>query len=280
MNITIDSSKCIKCGRCLSECPADVLALGESIEIVNPDLCNSCGHCAAICPVDTFGSGEDAPQPFKIVRIDNSLPEQKMVFHKKRSVRAFKNEPIGSSKIKELIEYAEKAPSSHNFRRRKYLVITSSEDIEQINRRMIGEYKNILKILNPVLLKFISLYNKKTYNELKSLVTSFKHMINEFDSGKDKIFRNSKCIICIYAPTGSTHSKDDCIASQQYMLLYGKIIGIDSFIVGYAQHVHKILEKYYHIEKGYSIFAVSALGFGKYEYEKEVIYEDREILWK
>ena len=105
-------------------------------------------------------------------------------------------------------------------------------------------------------------------------------MIEEYRKGNNKIFRNSKCIICIAAPTKSTHSNYDCIAAEQYMLLFGKTMGIDSYIAGYAQYAHKVIEKHYDLENNYSIFTVSAFGFGKYNYSKEILYTEPNVLWK
>jgi ferredoxin len=282
MNITIDKTKCIKCGICIEECPASVIELNDYVEETYPEFCNFCGHCAAICPKTAIKCSEDnIRKPFKIQKIDQNLPKDQLLFHIKRSIRMFRNEKIDNDKIIELINYAEKAPSSHNFRNRKYIVITNFNDIKIITNEIMKSFKFLITIiLNPFVLAIIAILNKKSYKELTGLKVSFKKMIKEYHDGKDKIFRNSGCIICIAAPLKSKFSKDDCVAAQHYMMLYGKTIGIDSFIVGYAQHSHKVIEKFCKLDKGYSIFSVSAFGYGKHKYTNEVLYNDPEILWK
>ncbi len=280
-NIELNKTKCIGCGKCVEECPSDVLFLKENLaEIVNPALCVSCGHCAAICPMDAINSSnENKRQPFKIEIINENFKADRLLFHRKRSIRAFKDDKIQKEQIDEFIQYAEKAPSAHNLRNRKYIIITKEKDIEALKSKIIKMYKSLLISLNPVTFKIIYLLNGPAYKELSELVLSFKNLIDQFKHGNDKLFRNSKCIICIAAPTGSAFSRDDCIASQQYMMLFAKTINIDSFIIGFAQYAHKIIEKYFNLEKGYSIYSVSAFGISKYKYSKEIIYTKPEIKW-
>ncbi len=282
MNIIIDKTKCSKCGICVEECPATVFELKNYAEAACPEFCNSCGHCAAICPSNAIKCSEDnIRQPFKIQRIDQNLPKDQLLFHVKRSIRMFKNEKIGNDKIREMINYAEKAPCSHNFRNRKYIVIANSEDIKVITGEIVKSFKFLINItLNPFVLSLYAVFNKREFKELKELKTSFKKTIKEYRNGKNKIFRNSECIICVAAPLKSRFSKDNCIAAQHYMMLFGKTIGIDSFVVGYAQHSHKVLEKFCKLDKGYAIFSVSAFGYGKHKYTNEVLYNGPEILWK
>jgi len=49
--IKVKQSKCIKCGICTKECPANVLGMGENGPIaIQPQACIACGQCVAICP--------------------------------------------------------------------------------------------------------------------------------------------------------------------------------------------------------------------------------------
>lgn len=112
------------------------------------------------------------------------------------------------------------------------------------------------------------------------MVVSFRHLVEQNKQGNDNVFRNSKCIICISAPKASTHSKDDCIASLQYMVLFAHSIGIGSFIVGYAQYAHKVIEKYFKIRSGFSVFSVCALGYAKNDYKNKIVYKLPEIIWR
>ena len=279
--VLIDKAKCIKCGKCVNECPGDVLSLNGILEITQPELCIACGHCAAICPEEAIKSSEfDSQKYFRVQEIPNDLLPERLLFHKKRSIRCMRDGALNMETIKELVNYAEKAPSSHNLRHRKYLVLTGFDEIRGVRKQIVSTYRNLLLVLNPLILGLISIVDKKASDEMRDLSRSFRNLIAEDRKGNDKVFRNAKCIICIAAPTGSTQSRDDCIAAQHYMMLFGKTLGIDSFIVGYAQHAHRAIEKAIRFEKGYSVFSVSAFGFAKTDYHKEVVYPEPQIIWK
>ncbi len=48
---TIDTDKCIKCGKCLEACRFKAVEKNETFHI-NPFLCEGCGVCQLVCPVN------------------------------------------------------------------------------------------------------------------------------------------------------------------------------------------------------------------------------------
>lgn len=281
-NINIDQSKCVKCQKCIAICPGNVLKLvTKKVEVTHPEFCVSCGHCAAICLENAILSHpNNQKNPFFVKDISSELSDNRLLFHEKRSVRAFKDQLLSKNLIEELIEYGEKAPSSKNLRKRLYYVITDKDKISQLEAAVGKTFKRLLVILNPFLLKLVSLGNKKTAVELSNLVKSIKSLVDEQQKGMSPIFRGAPCIICVAAPTNSVQSKDDCLAAQQYMMLYGHTCKIGSCIIGYAQYAHKVMERILDIPKGYSIYAVTIFGYPKFAYQKEIEYLKKpKVIW-
>lgn len=50
---SIDNKKCMKCGGCVSVCPAAALELKERI-VHDENLCTLCGICEKACPVEAI----------------------------------------------------------------------------------------------------------------------------------------------------------------------------------------------------------------------------------
>jgi NAD-dependent dihydropyrimidine dehydrogenase PreA subunit len=48
----IITDDCINCGVCVSECPTDCIAEGDSKYVINGPDCIDCGAWAGVCPVD------------------------------------------------------------------------------------------------------------------------------------------------------------------------------------------------------------------------------------
>ncbi len=53
----IVDGKCLRCGGCVSVCPADALTLTES-GMVCSDKCTDCGICIRFCPVSAIRTGK------------------------------------------------------------------------------------------------------------------------------------------------------------------------------------------------------------------------------
>jgi NAD-dependent dihydropyrimidine dehydrogenase PreA subunit len=50
MGITIDTTKCLQCGGCVSVCPVACLELKESGIVCEQKKCVKCRNCVNFCP--------------------------------------------------------------------------------------------------------------------------------------------------------------------------------------------------------------------------------------
>ncbi len=271
--INIDNAKCTGCGVCIDECPPGVLELhaGKST-MKDSDFCISCGHCAMVCPELAIESSENNKLFFEVKDFSDG-GEVAHLLESKRSARVFKDEAITPEIAEKIIEYGEMAPSAQNKRDRKYILLQTKEDIDSCIYAVLDAYKPIIKFLNPLVLKLISLFSKKKGAELNHLKVAVGRVIKETEEGNDKIFRGAKCVILVAGPEKDLFSRDDCIVSQHYMMLYAESIGVGSVVAGYAQWAHKKIEKKLNLKKGYAIYAISAFGYNKYHYKRSVRFK-------
>ncbi len=279
--IEIDNKKCIYCGYCIEVCGSATLEIIDNKIIqTKPQLCALCGHCAAVCPESAISSNKNNKKAYKIEKTENNLNEIEKLLKNKRSIRIFKNKKIDKKNLEKIIYYAEKSPSSSNKRKREYIVITDRNKILDLEKTVIKKFNSLKKIANPVLINFIKIFSKKTAKTLNNLREDVNQMNKQFKDKNYPIFRNAHCVVIITAPTKEVQTKDDCIIAQQYMMLYAESKGLGSCIIGYAQYAHKSLEKILKIKKNQSIFAVTTLGYPKYNYNKEIIYNKKpEVNW-
>ena len=53
--LSLDTEKCIGCGRCTAVCPHGVFDIADrKAQITDKDLCMECGACAKNCPADAI----------------------------------------------------------------------------------------------------------------------------------------------------------------------------------------------------------------------------------
>lgn len=54
MHLTINQEKCIKCNRCVQDCPMGIPEVDKHgiyySNEENAEVCIYCGHCVAVCP--------------------------------------------------------------------------------------------------------------------------------------------------------------------------------------------------------------------------------------
>ena len=48
--INISKNKCVGCGICIVDCPADAISISDWVAIVDQEQCVNCGACIKVCP--------------------------------------------------------------------------------------------------------------------------------------------------------------------------------------------------------------------------------------
>ena len=52
MAYKIDKEKCLGCGSCQAECPAEAISEDDGKYVIDAEKCLECGACADVCPVE------------------------------------------------------------------------------------------------------------------------------------------------------------------------------------------------------------------------------------
>lgn len=52
------TDKCLTCGMCIFECPADAISPEVHKYIIDPDKCMDCGSCVGACIPEAIHPGE------------------------------------------------------------------------------------------------------------------------------------------------------------------------------------------------------------------------------
>lgn len=251
---------CTGCGLCVSICPTATLSIiNNKCSVTHPHRCISCGHCAAVCPHGALSS-----KRFSVSKLEGTVIEKLLAG--KRSVREFKEESIPSEILERIIYFGEKAPAAKNVRNRKYIIVTDSGKIDEIERAVVSRYQTYRKILAPARV-ITKIFVRRKSAKLKSMSHEFRHMKKSVTEGGHPIFCDAKALVIILAPKKDIWGKDNCFTSQNYMMLYADSVGIGSCINGYSQYAHKAVEKIIECPKGYRVYAVSMFGYSKYVYK-------------
>lgn len=118
--LTVDRERCARDGICVKECPFGILqedAEGwPEARRAGDRLCIHCGHCVAVCPKAALSlDGADAASYMAVSRKDWPAPHKlENLLKGRRSIRAYKPEPLSEADIETLLEVARYAPSAVN----------------------------------------------------------------------------------------------------------------------------------------------------------------------
>jgi len=215
--IKIDKATCKGDGKCVEICPIKILRMNEKERVPEfipggGDICINCGHCFAFCPV---GSIELSAMNAKdAMRLDYSkLPnvEQVELFLKgRRSIRAYKDQPVEKELIVKLLDCARYAPSGINRQPVSWLVINNKEKVHELSASVISWMEGLAQVKSPIVEAF-----------------RFDRLIVSWKNGQDMICRNAPCVIIVYGLKEDPLVPQSCTISATYLELAAFGFGLD-----------------------------------------------------
>lgn len=150
--IQVDRAKCIGCGMCRRDCPADNISITDKKAVIKSQACIKCGHCVAVCPkgaVSMTGFKEPPVEIQKSVILD---PQQLMdALRTRRSIRQFKKQSVAQEVTVQIIEAGRLTPSGENAQDVSYIVL--KDNMEQFEKMAVRLFKRLLpiaRLINPM----------------------------------------------------------------------------------------------------------------------------------
>jgi nitroreductase/ferredoxin len=136
----IDEERCIQCGECVEDCPADVIIMDNFPKVTNEAGCYRCQHCLAICPtgaVSILGNNPDDS-----ILLEGNMPDAaklEVLIKGRRSVRRYASEDLPPGLIDELLDIACHAPTGVNSQSVMFTVIKESRVLNRIREEVMTE---------------------------------------------------------------------------------------------------------------------------------------------
>lgn len=274
IELTIIDDKCIKCGECVSVCPAHILQQKQpkaGIDLINIQTCIGCGHCVAICPTDAVDHSLFVADRVHAINRE-ILPSPDAVFEllrARRSNRSFGNKQIPKEYLDKIVEAAGFAPTASNGQKLQYTLVTDPEVLKGITDKTLEVVSSIIKkVSNPVVKIILKLVAPDILDNLPYLAK----LVEANKKGEDLILRDAKAVLLIHAPEYRFGVPDGNLAYQNASIM-AQSLGVGHFYTGYVYAFSKedkkgIIRKYLGIDG--PILAGMALGMPKYTFKKYI----------
>ena len=268
--ITINETKCDKCGICIKICPVSLIKITDNNfpEIADSKkmLCINCGHCEAYCPKLALSVSycNTVAEPPAFANNDISVDSLGNYFRSRRSVRSFTNDIIDKSVVQKAISIAAYSPSGKNDQPVHWTIVLEKDKMQKLIDIIIQWAEMLEKEKSP----FARIFPASA-------------VIKHYQAGYDMVLRGAPALAVTHTSNDSvmgTAAVTDGIIAMSHFDLILPSLGLGGFWAGFFYMALKTcdeLRKELNIPNAHSI--AYAYAFGKTK-QKITSFPKRKIL--
>jgi len=223
INFTVNQSLCTKCGACVTDCPAMIIAMENGYPAISAEkeaTCYKCQHCLAICPtgaVSILGLKQTVSRP-----LADGFPspdKMAMLIKGRRSVRRYKDENLDPALLQHLLEVAGHAPSGMNSRQVRFTVVDDKDKMAKLREEVMS---GLVKMVQD--------------NALPEGLSYYADFIAMWEKNRwDVIFRGAPHLLITSAPKSVASPLPDCLIALTYFELFAQANGVGTVWNGLAK---------------------------------------------
>ncbi len=229
LNFVVNKEACTRCGQCVGDCPALIIAMEEGYPAIAPDkeaACYKCQHCFAVCPVGAISlSGLNPEQSTKL---PGNLPNAEQVetlLKGRRSVRQYREENLDPELLQRLLEVAGHAPSGLNSRQVLFTVVDDRDKLAQLREEVMAGLGRLFR-----------------EGALPERMEFYADFVRKWEESKiDVIFRGAPHLLIASAPQAVVTPVPDCLIALTYFELFAQSHGVGTVWNGLAELAINVL---------------------------------------
>ncbi len=269
--ITVDESKCRRCGTCARACPVGIIVLGEGFPITGfPTTvekiekgCITCGHCVAACPRGAISHCRMSPD--ECIPLDEgwrlSPGQLEQLIKGRRSIRCFKPEPVERDVLEKLIEISRYAPTGMNTQSVYWKVYLDDKKVQRLSRAVVDWMGTL------------------DGDEIHGI----RGMLKAWEAGRDPVLRNAPHLIIAYGADDDRMVQPSSMIALTTLELAALSFGLGTCWAGFlffaaksSAEVAAALE----LPSGHHMCGGLMIGYPEFEYSRIPARNPARVTWE
>jgi nitroreductase/NAD-dependent dihydropyrimidine dehydrogenase PreA subunit len=225
IDFIVNQKICTRCGECVADCPARIIAMEESVPTIAPEKeasCYRCQHCLTICPTGAVSIMGLTPSDSWL--LNGNLPDPDMLetlIKGRRSVRRYKPENLEPELLQRLLDVAWHAPTGMNARDVLFTVVDDRDKLIQLRADVMAGLGRLVR-----------------EEKLPAGMEFFAEFVRLWEEKQvDIIFRGAPHLLITSAPRQGASPLPDCLIALSYFELFAQSLGVGTVWNGLTKWV-------------------------------------------
>ena len=269
--LTVNVDTCNRDGLCATVCPAGIIAFskGEFPQLTDDaaEYCIACGHCVAVCPTASLSHEKMTPDQCPPIQkeLQLSVAQSEQFLRSRRSIRAYKDQPVERQQVAKLIEIASHAPSGHNLQSVQWRVIDNRSRVEKLASTVIDWMRWMIANQPEVA---ADLHMQRT--------------VKRWEAGNDVILRGAPALVVAHAAKNERTAPPACTIALAYLELAAVPMGLGACWAGYfwaaAQNFPATIAAL-DLPEGHQCYGAMMVGVPRFAYQRLPLRNKPVISW-